>query len=307
MKRLAFAASLLATLNVAAEVEITSFDLNGTITWTNSQMPSICHVEGTSNLMSQWSRPWADLTNIAVTTACHSAAVPIPAAGALFCRIVCETGDFQDGLALYMPFDGNTDDLSTNQTDGVNTGATLTSDKDGNPTNAYFFDGSGTQIYVPDTESLDVTNIALAFWFRPSALAQYNNLVNKIGGNGNISFGSHIGDPSSTDKVCFRICTDGTLGTLTDLYSTNSVAVDEWHHFCGTYDGSQMNLYLDGHLNSSVNKTGDIYLSSEALRVGAYSYFAGWYFNGTIDEVMLWSRALLPAEVKLLYLNGGRP
>lgn len=301
MKRIAFTTFLLAALNAVSQVEITSFQSHGVLTWTNSEIPAICHVEWAPTLTSQWSRTWADLTHILMTNESHSAVVP------MFYRVVRQPLDLSEGLALYLPFDGNTGDSSTHGTDGVNSGATLTSDRNSDPTNAYFFNGSGTQIYVPDVASLDVTNVTLAFWFRPGVLAQYNNMVNKFGRSGNISFGSHIGDASRTDKVCFRISTDGTLGALTDLYSTNGVAVDEWHHFCGTYDGVEMRLYLDGMLNSSQAKTGNIHVSSEALRVGTYSYYSGWYFNGTLDEVALWNRTLSPTEVTLLYLNGGGP
>ncbi len=94
------------------------------------------------------------------------------------------------GPVLYLPFDGDTTDYSPSGTDGINSGATLTTDRSGAPDSAYHFNNTGTQIYVPDTASLDVIELTLSFWFNVSSLDSYREVVNKIGLNGNISFGA---------------------------------------------------------------------------------------------------------------------
>ena len=47
-----------------------------------------------------------------------------------------------NGLVGWYPFNGNTNDESGNGNDGVNNGGILDSDKDGNPSSSYYFDGN---------------------------------------------------------------------------------------------------------------------------------------------------------------------
>jgi hypothetical protein len=287
---------LLSAPAFASEVVITSFGGNGMLTWTNGNLPAVCHVEWASSLTSGWSRSWEGLTSILMTNASQSVAVP------MFYRVVSEPLALTDSLALYLPFSGSTEDSSTNQTDGVNSGATLTTDRSEQAASAYAFNGSGAQIYVPDAASLDVTNITLAFWFKVTSHATVSELVNKFGGGGNIAYGTEL--PGSDQKVRFRISTDGS--TVTDCASTTAIAAGVWYHFAGTYDGATMRVYLNGELESSLPKSGNIYNSSDALRIGAYGYYP-WWFNGSIDEVAIWGRAKSEAEIKALFRLGGHP
>ncbi|MGQ9610873.1 MAG: LamG domain-containing protein [bacterium] len=71
--------------------------------------------------------------------------------------------------------------------------------------------------------------------------------------------------------------------------------LNKWVHVTTTYDGKEHKLYINGVLDISVKKSGII---SEA----AENFYIGWvdnnrYFDGTIDEVMLWSRALSADEL----------
>ncbi len=223
----------------------------------------------------------------------------------LFFRLFHKYLDLDDGLSLYLKFDGNTLDSSPNATDATNSGATLTADQAGNADFAYYFDGSGTQIQVADTASLDVTKVTLAFWFRADSLQTANELVNKMGTNGNMAYGSELG---ADGTLYFRIATvGGSLSTLTDLPADTTIQTGTWYHFVGTYDGARMRLYLNGELDGEVENTGDIHDSSDSLRIGRYGYYSGWDWHGTIDEVIIWNRALSAADVRTLYLNGGKP
>ena len=277
-----------------AQVQITTFHANGRLTWTNSQAASICHVEWAPTLTSSWSRSWADLQNILTSNAEVTVAVP------MFYRVVAEPLLLTNGLALYLPFNGNTEDASPYQNDGLNSGATLAPDKDNHANRAYSFDGSGSQIVVNDTPSLDVSCITLAFWFNVRSHATVSELVNKFGGDGAISFGTEI---QADHKIRWRISTNGQLSNLSDLSSTTTISPGVWYHFAGTYDGQQMTLYINGQKETTLSKTGAIFNSAEPLRIGRYGYYS-WYFNGVIDAVGLWNRALTADEINCLYTIG---
>ncbi|HGE73219.1 TPA: LamG domain-containing protein [Candidatus Poribacteria bacterium] len=71
--------------------------------------------------------------------------------------------------------------------------------------------------------------------------------------------------------------------------------MNKWVHVATTYDGKEHKLYVDGKLDVSVKKSG---LISEVTD----DFYIGWvdnnrYFDGTIDEVMLWSKALTADEL----------
>ena len=85
-----------------------------------------------------------------------------------------------------------------------------------------------------------------------------------------------------------------------DAVSTTSLVAGEWYHAVGTYDGSQLKIYLNGELESTVNMTGSISTSNRDILIGA-RYKNGAIddlFQGTIDEVEFWKRALTQDEIR---------
>jgi hypothetical protein len=73
-------------------------------------------------------------------------------------------------------------------------------------------------------------------------------------------------------------------------------SVDRWSHVALTYDGAQLRLYVDGTQVSSRMTTGTILRTTDPLWiVGNRPY--GEYFEGMIDEVRVYDRALSPSEL----------
>lgn len=73
----------------------------------------------------------------------------------------------------------------------------------------------------------------------------------------------------------------------------------KWYHLVGTYDGTYLKVYLDGVLSDNVELSGAITNSSDNLRFGADD--SGFYFDGVMDEVRIYDRALTKEEVTELY------
>jgi hypothetical protein len=115
---------------------------------------------------------------------------------------------------------------------------------------------------------------------------------------------------SMGDSYALRVMTNGSLRFL--IYSAGNWAwVDttsinlldgNWHHVLGQYTGSQLQVYVDGTLITQTAATGSI---SYTLGTG---FFVGRHgngvtdrdFNGTIDQVRVYSFALSAAEVSAL-------
>ncbi len=84
------------------------------------------------------------------------------------------------------------------------------------------------------------------------------------------------------------------------------VTAHEWHHVCGTYDGANIRLYVDGveDPESPVAYSGNIGTNSWEILIGENAQQPGHEWNGLIDDVRIYSYALSETEVKELY--GGR-
>jgi hypothetical protein len=73
--------------------------------------------------------------------------------------------------------------------------------------------------------------------------------------------------------------------------------VDAWTHLALTYDGAMLRLYVNGALAAGENITGAIQTNSNALRIGG-NFPYGEFFQGLIDEVRVYNRALTQAEIQ---------
>ena len=96
-------------------------------------------------------------------------------------------------------------------------------------------------------------------------------------------------------------------GGFTYVVSPASYNDGKWHHVVATQNGTVMVLYVDGVQVGTTTAAGNPQAYDGYWRVG-YDSLATWgavptsyYFNGNLDEVGIWSRALSAAEVLQLY------
>ncbi len=83
------------------------------------------------------------------------------------------------------------------------------------------------------------------------------------------------------------------------LWSNTNIQPNKWYYVVATYDGSKMKLYINGKLDSELPASGSIGSPYTSTYIGAQP--PKEYFNGTIDEVYIWDRALTPKEIKERY------
>ncbi len=104
--------------------------------------------------------------------------------------------------------------------------------------------------------------------------------------------------------TCYVRTSDGqlfcnrTVNNLQYAVSTPNMNDGRWHHLAFTYDGTTMNLYVDGLSVESRSNTLDLIDVSEPLRIGNYGG------EGGVDEAAIWNRALTNLEVQQLYRRG---
>ncbi len=211
------------------------------------------------------------------------------------------------GLVAYYPFNGNANDESGNGNDGTVVGATLTTDRFGNPNSAYSFDGSDDYIRVPDDDSLDLSDgMTIMAWINSNDTSGPKVIVSKW--NDNTSDHSYIfKDHDSSDKLLIEL-SKGYHNDLAKLEGTTSIATEEWIHVATTFDSNTVELYFNGIEDASSAAIGVIRNSATDLLIGAVFTWGGIFqnFDGVIDDVRVYNRALTEAEIQALYLSIGK-
>ena len=87
------------------------------------------------------------------------------------------------------------------------------------------------------------------------------------------------------------------IGGEKEARGTAALAANTWTHLATTYDGANLRLYVNGTLVKTLAQTGNIAVSTGALRLGGNSIWGEW-FAGTLDDVRIYNKALTAAEIQ---------
>jgi hypothetical protein len=212
-----------------------------------------------------------------------------------------------NGLVAYFPFNGNANDASGNGHNGtVYGGATLTADRFGRTNAAYDFDGSTGYVDVPQNSALNLltTNFTLSAWIwqRGSIDGGYR-IIDKCpaGLPGGWTFDTVNCDNAPTNVHLLRL--QGAANTACNASGVTEYSLMQWHHVVATVSGTVGNVYLDGNLDGSGN-VGNISVNTLDILIGsAHPSFdpTHHWFNGMVDDVRIYNRALSSNDVAQLY------
>ncbi|MCX7825374.1 MAG: LamG domain-containing protein [Verrucomicrobiae bacterium] len=208
------------------------------------------------------------------------------------------------GLVLYLNFNevdsaGVTADRSGHRLNGRVYNVKWATGKMGG---AYEFTGANSFVTVPNSPFLNVSQGTFAVWFKTSKSdAVWRRILDKRSDRGYamcIAGESKGGDTKG--KLAF--IANGRYFCLSDSVVTDG----SWHHAVATCDGVNLKLYVDGALQKQVvPMPGGILPNANDLTVGLNRsnpspQEQGQSFEGMIDEVMIFNRALTAEEIKSL-------
>jgi len=203
----------------------------------------------------------------------------------------------QKGLVGNWRFDEGTGstakDSSPEGNNGTIHGASWTTGKFGS---ALKFDGVDDYVDCGNDESLNITDEkTIEIWFNANDLPDWHSIWSKGYVYNDYEISLHIWN---NDKVAFRVVKDGIVqvNIFTDVLLTG-----KWYHVVCTIDNASQiaRIYQDGVLKEedtdfSIPDNLDI-----PFRIGLRHRVD--YFNGTIDEVRIYNRALSAEEIKRHY------
>lgn len=204
--------------------------------------------------------------------------------------ITTDTEAPPDCLIAHWPFSGNALDISSNNNDGVVTGATLTNDRNADPNGAYLFDGASDVVTVSHSASLNPgANVSVAAWVYTNDVPGSDYIVRKQ------VTGNHPGYTlrSSGGTWIFSVGTGGKFARDPD-----TITARKWYFLVGVYDGSAISLYVNGIKVNSISWTGIPGSNSEDLTIGGGS---SYYFDGIVDDVKIYNCPLSQKAVNALY------
>ena len=215
------------------------------------------------------------------------------------------------GLVGDYSFSGNANDNSGLGNNGIVWGATLATGKSGQPNSAYHFDGSTNYIEVPNAPSLNLTsNMTLNIVFQLETFTnnpcQSNTLIQKWSSLNSGGYCFQISD-NGLDFDCNAIdtnldvlyCIIGSSSSNVNLNYGHFIHSNTWYCATYTYSLGIEKIYIDGALVNS-------HSISTLTGTNAQSLFFGLNtlgipaFNGIIDDIKIYNRALSDAEVAAL-------
>ena len=224
--------------------------------------------------------------------------------------------EITEDLVAYYPFNGNADDESGNGNDGdINEGtdseATLTTDRFGNDNSAYSFDGVDDFVALTSPfNTVDDLDGTLCVWF--NTLQQSAGWIIGQDFSGSNRDWWFTSNRNNAGRLVFMI--DDTADNNREVESDpgNDLSDGQWHQVCGLWGDTGMSMYIDGTLQSNTNAY-DIYPNTAvASYIGCYrggTYPSGTScngnFDGKVDDIHIYSRALNKIEISKLYCDGG--
>ncbi len=215
------------------------------------------------------------------------------------------------GLLAYYPFNGNANDESGNGHLMFNQGALLAPDRLDNENSAFSFNGQNAYMSMDDAAgdlNFDIRNenYTVAFWAKIGSLNKQTILMDR-GSDANVS-ASYFLNIIPGQNVLDATCWDGSFGSGgLNVTSTSVLQTGSWVHVAMVGDTSRIHLYLNGvHENDAdiPDGFGSTVNAETSRSVGRFMPDNVDYFDGTLDDIRIYNRALSAQEV--WQLSGGR-
>ena len=210
-------------------------------------------------------------------------------------------GVCQTGLLGYWTFDEGTGTVANDSSGNLNTGSVL--NLLANPpgwTNGFIngalhFDGQ-TDVIVSNSPSLNpFSGITISTWVKADSWGSAGHAPRLLEKGSSDNQYALLSVTTGQLEFLLRSVSNGVL--LASAPSTGA-----WHHLAATFNGSSMVLYIDGQIAALQPASGVLAITPDPLSIGsAPSGSISSFFNGALDDVRVYGRALSASEISQLY------
>ena len=207
-------------------------------------------------------------------------------------QLNCLSIGLQNGVVAFYPFiNGSLNDESGNNNNLTNsTSASATSDRDGNPNCAFSFNSTNNEFleYTNPTflDDLPVNNFSISLWYKADYDTGTAQFIHRDEGNYGCGY---IGQWSIhfVDEF-FVFGANGVSGYGQDIAFTS------WEHIVFTVVGTNLRFYKNGILESEQN---NYTCPSGNTTINQGDLFIGKFFDGRIDDIIIYNRELSTSEI----------
>ena len=156
------------------------------------------------------------------------------------------------------------------------------------------FDGEDDYVEVSDSDSLDIDEeITIGAWIKMNEMTDHHQVIVAKWYGGTESYVLEFRPNSKIIQM--RLAGEYCI-------SETETEIDIWNYVTGTYNGAVAKLFIDGSEIMSCDFSGSISVGDSPLAIGAHSYAGDRNpFNGKMDEVSIWNRALSSEEIADIY------
>jgi hypothetical protein len=212
----------------------------------------------------------------------------------------------KDGLVAYYPFNGNANDESGNGNNPSTVNGTFVDSRLNEKLSAISFNGVNQEVDFPKSPLPSLQQSTMSVWVKPNTLMQ-SSIVYQVGNDGASAataqgIGIGVGDNSQGLGVGnqLNIVVSGGEVIPTPYRFTSD---NKWAMLTVTANNNSIIVYVDGE--RIFNKTVDYIKVPTLMHIGSSGPIR--FFNGCVDDVRLYGRALSEFEVKALYKYESQP
>ncbi len=149
--------------------------------------------------------------------------------------------------------------------------------------------------------------LTVAAWIKPATYEEWGGVAGFVHDTGSIESGYSM-HTRSNGRFGWGVASSDT-GVIQYLTSPGGHPEDAWYHVVGTYDGSEIALFVNGQEASRAAHTGPIDwdpLPEQGFIVGSYlDDNDDLRYNGEITQLAVWRKALSPVEIQDLFVGTG--
>lgn len=223
--------------------------------------------------------------------------------------------DLHDGLIAHYTFtNGNLNDSSGYGNNIIFNNATPTTDRQGNANGAFLFNGTSSYMRVANSTSLNPRNITMMAIVKLNGFYLGSCHGNEIFSKGTPDYVDGQYGLRISDFVDPSLCGNpanlsnerigGWVGTAGSAATAPILSTGQWYNFIFTYDGIVSKIYVNGQLQTSWSNGSISYApNNQDLFIGRHEDNTNQYpywFNGVIDEIRMYNRALPLNAIELL-------
>ena len=158
--------------------------------------------------------------------------------------------------------------------------------------NSVDFDGTDDHVLLGNIYTSGITSgeMSISAWINADSLASGYSSIIKKGTGGSVAWSLDVNDSYVRSYL-------GTDAGGESNSNAVSLSTGTWYHLMMVADGTNITIYVDGVAGSGEGYDGTIIGSSHDVAIGVSWEGSPVYFNGKIDEVKIWERALSSVEI----------